>query len=814
MNAFFRNSVALTINLSNMKKHFWLLLFFGICFQVNAQILKKDNLKTYEGFFDFYYEDNTDKIYLKVKRLNQDFLYVNSLASGVGSNDIGLDRGQLGNNRVVYFEKAGNKLLLIQPNLKYRANTSNQLEKKSIEQAFAKSVLFGFKILSQENGEYIIDMTPFLMQDAHHVANRLKSRKEGTYKIDASKSALALERTKAFPNNVEFEALLTFKGQPTGRNLRSVTPTASLVTVVQHHSFVKLPDGNYKPRAFDTRSGAISMSYMDYATPIQESITKRFVIRHRLEKKNPKLRRSEAKEPIIYYLDPGTPEPVRSALLDGARWWNQAFDAIGFKDAFQVKILPDNADPMDCRYNVIQWVHRSTRGWSYGGSVVDPRTGEIIKGHVSLGSLRIRQDFMIAQALMNQPFADRDDNYQPMLDMALARIRQLSAHEVGHTIGFAHNFAASTNNRASVMDYPHPQIELKNDEIDFSEAYATGIGDWDKVTVAYSYSEFDRRTNETKALNAILKKAQDDGLRFITDSDARAAGGAHALAHLWDNGATAAEELNNVLALRAQAISNFSEDNIRSYEPYSVLEDVFVPLYFYHRYQVEAATKVIGGLDYNYATKGDEQAITKPVAVALQRETLEVILKTLEPETLAIPKDKLGLFPPRAFGYGRSRESFKGQTGVTFDPLSAANTASDMTLKYLLHPQRANRLVLQKSLDDGQLSLDDVVSVLTQNFSTMNDDAYLQEIQHLVNVNILKYLMNLAINTESYFHTKAIANKRLLELSQKFVSKDAMSIQYGMMIKAYFKHPEQFQIEMSPKIPDGSPIGSSVCKYN
>ena len=814
MNTFFRNSVALAINSHNMKKHFWLLLFFGICFQMNAQILKKENLRTYKGFFDFYYEDNTDKIFLKVKRLNQDFLYVNSLASGVGSNDIGLDRGQLGNDRVVYFEKAGNKLLLIQPNLKYRANTSNQLEKKSIEQAFAKSVLFGFKILSQENGEYIIDMTPFLMQDAHQVANRLKSRKEGSYKIDTSKSALALERTKAFPNNVEFEALLTFKGQPTGRNLRSVTPTASLVTVVQHHSFVKLPDSNYKPRVFDTRSGAISMSYMDYATPIQESLTKRFVIRHRLEKKNPKLRRSEAKEPIIYYLDPGTPEPVRSALLDGARWWNQAFEAIGFKDAFQVKMLPDNADPMDCRYNVIQWVHRSTRGWSYGGSVVDPRTGEIIKGHVSLGSLRIRQDFMIAQALMNQPFARRDDNYQPMLDMALARIRQLSAHEVGHTIGFAHNFAASTNNRASVMDYPHPQIQLKNDEIDFSESYATGIGDWDKVTVAYSYSEFDKRTDEAKALNTILKKAQDDGLRFITDSDARAAGGAHALAHLWDNGATAAEELNHVLALRAQAISNFSEDNIRSYEPYSVLEDVFVPLYFYHRYQVEAATKVIGGLDYNYATKGDEQTTTKPVAIALQRETLEAILKTLEPETLAIPKDKLGLFPPRAFGYGRSRESFKGKTGVAFDPLSAANTASDMTLKYLLHPQRANRLVLQKTLNDNQLSLDDLVSSLIQNFNKTHEDGYLQEIQHQVNVNVLKYLMNLAVNKESYFQTKAIANKTLLELSQKFLSKDAMSIQYGIMIKEYFEHPEQFKIEMSPKIPDGSPIGSEVCNYN
>ncbi len=444
-----------------MKKIYVLLGFIFISFQFQAQILDNKELKTYDGYFDFYYEESTDKIYLKVEKLNNEFLYVNSLASGIGSNDIGLDRGQLGSERVVYFEKAGNKLLLIQPNLKYRANTDNTLEKKSIEQAFAKSVLFGFKIVSNKGGYYIIDFTPFLMQDAHGVANRLKRKKEGTYKLDTSKSALSLERTKAFPKNVEFEALLTFKGEPTGKNLRSVAPTASLVSLVQHHSFIKLPDNKYTPRVFDTRSGAISMSYMDYAAPIEEDITKRFIIRHRLEKKNPKSKMSEAKEPIIYYLDPGTPEPVRSALLEGGRWWNEAYEAIGFKDAFQVKILPKDADPMDCRYNVIQWVHRSTRGWSYGASVVDPRTGEIIKGHVSLGSLRIRQDFLIAQALMNKPFAERDDNYQPMLDMALARIRQLSAHEVGHTIGFAHNFAASTNNRASVMDYPHPQVTIK-----------------------------------------------------------------------------------------------------------------------------------------------------------------------------------------------------------------------------------------------------------------------------------------------------------------------------------------------------------------
>ncbi len=797
-----------------MKKLQLLSLIFFFGFLASAQVLDKKDLTTYEGFFDFYYEASTDKIYLKVKELNQEFLYVNSLASGVGSNDIGLDRGQLGNERVVYFQKAGNKLLLIQPNLKYRANTDNELEKRSIEQAFAKSVLFGFKILSSEDETYVVDLTPFLMQDAHGVSNRLKGQKEGNYSIDASKSALALERTKAFPKNVEFEAMLTFKGQPTGRNLRSVTPTSSLVTVIQHHSFVELPDDNYKPRVFDPRSGAISMSYMDYATPIQESITKRFVIRHRLEKKDPSLKQSEAKEPIIYYLDPGTPEPVRSALLDGARWWNEAYEAIGFKDAFQVKMLPGDADPMDCRYNVIQWVHRSTRGWSYGGSVVDPRTGEIIKGHVSLGSLRIRQDFMIAQALMNQPFADRDDNYQPMLEMALARIRQLSAHEVGHTIGFAHNFAASTNDRASVMDYPHPKITVKNGEVDFSEAYDVGIGEWDKVTVAYSYSEFDTSTDEKAALNAILKNAQDSGLRFITDSDARASGGAHPLAHLWDNGKTASEELENVLNVRAVAMNNFSEDNIKSYEPYSVLEDVFVPLYFYHRYQVEAATKVVGGLDYNYAVKGDEQMTTEPIKAKTQKATLSAILKTLSAENLAIPKDKLGLFPPRAFGYYRSRESFKGKTGVAFDPLSAANTASDMTLRFLLHPQRANRLVLQKGLDDKQLSLKEVIdSLLKASLYKEEKDSYLSEIQHQINVNVLKYLMNLATNSESYFQTKGIANKTLLEVSQKFMKKDAASIQYGIMIKEFFEHPEKYRIESSPKIPDGSPIGSNVCNY-
>ena len=801
-----------------MKKYNLYFLLVLITTPLFSQVLKDKKVETYKGFFNFYYEEKQDKIYLEVDKINQEFLYVNSLASGIGSNDIGLDRGQLGRTRLVKFIKTGNKLLLVQPNQNFRAITDNVPEKRSIEQAFATSVLFGFKIEETLDGKYIIDFTPFLMEDTHGVAQRLKIQNEGTYKVDLSKSALSLERTKAFPKNVEFEALLTFDGEAKGRNIRSVAPTASLVSVIQHHSFIELPDDGYKTRDFDPRSGAISISYMDYATPIEEPIVKRFAIRHRLEKKNPELSMSEAKEPIIYYLDPGTPEPVRSALLEGASWWNQAYEAIGFKDAFQVKMLPEDADPMDCRYNVIQWVHRSTRGWSYGASVVDPRTGEIIKGHVSLGSLRVRQDFIIAQALMYKPFSNSDTNNEPMLKMALARMRQLGAHEVGHTLGFAHNFAASSINDASVMDYPHPKITLDNVRISLEDAYTDGIGIWDKITVAYSYSDFDKDTEEKAALNDILKRAQDTGLRFISDSDARAPGGAHAFAHLWDNGESASEELERVLKVRAQAISNFSKDNIRTDEPFSVLEDVFVPLYFFHRYQTEATSKLIGGMDYNYAVKGDGQMIVEALDAKIQKDALKALMSSISAENLAIPKEKLELFPPRAFGYGRSRESFSGKIGVAFDALSAAATASDMALEFILNPQRANRLVQQKSLDKNQLGLEDVFDELIKNsFGKSHKDAYVDEVQHTINVNVLKYIMNLAVSDASYFQVQAKANDAINQINGTLYDKKQIekpyAAQYGRMIKELREHPEKFKIEPAPRIPDGSPIGMDQCGY-
>ncbi len=790
----------------------WPVLLLFCSTAITGQYAEKSkDFQKFRGFFDFQYDVKTDKVYLEVDELEKNFLYVYSLSSGIGSNDIGLDRGQLGNEQVVYFEKAGNKLLLVQPNLKFRALTENALERKSIEQAFAKSVLFGFTIVDETDGKYTIDISDFLVQDVHGVSQRLKKAKQGTYALDKDKSAMAMERTKAFPKNSEFDVTLTFKGDADGDWIRSVAPNPDLVTVAQHHSFIELPNDDYEKRTFDPRSGSYPFSYYDYATPVQEPLVKRFITRHRLEKKDSAAETSEAVEPIVYYLDNGTPEPVRTALLEGGKWWNQAFEAIGYTNAFQLKMLPDEADPMDVRYNVIQWVHRSTRGWSYGSSVTDPRTGEIIKGHVSLGSLRIRQDFLIAQALMDKPFAERDDNYQPMLELALARIRQLSAHEIGHTLGFAHNFAASTNARASVMDYPHPQFSLKNGKIDFSEAYATGIGPWDKVTVAYSYTDFPEETDEQQALNAILNQAHKDGLRYITDQDARPEGGAHAFAHLWDNGQSASAELEEVLKIREVAIQNFSIDNIRTGEPNSVLEDVFAPLYFFHRYQTEATAKVIGGLEYNYAVKGDGQSTVETVDKRTQNKALESILRTLDAQAIAIPEEKLSLFPPRAFGYPRTRESLKGKTGVSFDALSAPETAADLTLGLLLHPERTSRLIQQKALDRNNLGLAEVLDALSDNtIKKEQKEDYISEVQNNINFRVLFHLMNLAASKDVHPQVNAIAHEKIRNLiTDENLKMPTNPIQAEMerRINDFYEHPEQFEVIPASQIPDGSPIG-------
>ena len=781
---------------------------------INTSLL--DNTELYTGFFNFNYHSQKDQLFLSVDKLDQEFLYVNSLSQGIGSNDIGLDRGQLGNKRIVYFTKTGNKLFLVQPNLKYRSTSDNPQEKRSIKEAFAKSVLYSFPIEERINGSYIINLTPFLLEDAHGVSKRLKQRRQGTFKIDKDRSAVYLDRTKAFPLNIEFDMLLTFTGSDPGNLLRSVTPTPNAITVNQHHSFVALPDSDYETRKFDPRSGVNAFSFYDYSSPVNESTEKQYIYRHRLEKKDPSAEISEAIEPIIYYLDNGTPEPVRSALIEGGGWWNQAFESIGYKDAFQVKILPDDADPLDVRYNVIQWVHRSTRGWSYGSSVSDPRTGEIIKGHVSLGSLRIRQDFMIALGLTEAPFDPTNNKENAALELALARIRQLSAHEIGHTLGFAHNFAASAKSRTSVMDYPHPYLTLENDKINYSKAYETGIGSWDKVSVGYAYSDFPDDIDESKELNLLLENSLKEGHLFISDSDARPIGGAHPKAHLWDNGSSATDELNALMQIRSKALNQLSLNHIKDGAPYSDLEDLFVPMYLLHRYQVEAVVKMIGGVDYNYAIKGPIPFSVEVVSPTQQRNALLEYLNALNPKALKIPSHLNKLLHPRSFSNPRTRENFLSQTGVTFDYLGIASSLGDALIGMLLHPERANRLVMQFGFDKNQLSLKETLNILINNhFKKTLRNTHENQLNEIVKGSILKHLMHLGQNSLASSITKATVYEQLEALDRWLAGQSEANFSnfYRMEIQNYFDNPSGFNLISSKRLPDGSPIGSFSCDY-
>ena len=773
------------------------------------------------GFFPCYWDGREGKLWLEIDRFDAEFLYVESLAAGIGSNDIGLDRGQLGGSHVVRFTRVGPRVLLEESNLRYRAVSENPEERAVLDQSFAQSVLWGFRVEAEENGRVLVDATPFLLHDAHGVVETLAKQKQGTYKLDESRCGLYLPATRSFPKNTEFEATLTFTGKPEGEWIRSVAPTPDAVTVREHQSFVELPDNGYRPRVFDPRGGYYAVSYADYATPIQEGLVKRFIPRHRLRKKDPAAAVSEPVEPIVYYVDRGAPEPIKSALIEGASWWNQAFTAAGYKDAFQVRELPPDADPMDVRYNVIQWVHRSTRGWSYGASVVDPRTGEIIQGRVTLGSLRVRQDFLIAQGLL-QPYEHGTEPDPRLLQMALARLRQLAAHEVGHTLGLQHNFAGSADARSSVMDYPPPYVAIGGDgSIDLSQAYAVGIGEWDKRTVLYGYQDFASGDEEKAGLAAILKENLARGFHYITDEDARPPGGAHPLAHLWDSGTSAADELNRLVKVRALALSRFGENNIPPGAPMSTLENVLAPVYLLHRYQAEAAVKLIGGVDYAYAARGDGQPANEPLPTETQRAALAAVAQTWQPAFLTLPDKIIASIPPVPPGYERDREMFDPHTGLVFDPLAAAESWVDTALDLLFNPQRLSRIVEQNARGKSTLSLPEVFDAVLRT-GQVNDQqsAYEKELARMVEKQGLQHLFTVAASTEAQQQVSALALWKIRafqrEVSARPAADDAQKAQQTYLlfeIERFLHSPKDYPPAKPARIPDGSPIGCGEADF-
>ena len=822
-----------------MRKHLALAVLVLSAF-ASAQTIstKTAGMKRIDGYLPLDWDAKAGKLYLEIPHFDADghspdILYTHSLPYGTGSNDLGLDRGQISRGQLVRFERTGPKVLLVEPNQRFRSTSSDPNEVLAVRQSFPESILYGFKVEAEDpSGAVLVDATEFFLRDAHDVIGTLTRTQQGTYKLDATRSTIALDATKAFPKNTEIESILTFitDGPARGEFVRDVTPDPHALTVREHQSFVELPGTGFTPRRFDPRAGYFPTSYRDYNAPVSETLDQQFIIRHRLVKRDPSCKTNcEPVAPIQYYVDSGAAEPIRSALLEGARWWDQAFQAAGWaKGTFKVDILPSGADPMDIRYNMIQWVHRYTRGWSYGAAVVDPRTGEIIKGNVTLGSLRSRQDYLIDQSLLSpyldgKPLPPAGD---PMLAMVLQRTRQLAAHETGHTLGLAHNFAASSfphkpEESVSVMDYPHPWITLdKNGVPNLSESYAVNIGIWDKVAINYGYREFDaagRPKEDPAALDAILEASQKTGLIFITDEDSRPFGSAHPHSHLWDNGTNPADELDRVLTVRSTALGRFGENAIEKGTPMAQLEDTLVPLYLFHRYQTEATIKEIGGLDYRYNLRGDNQPNPEIVSAAEQKKALAVVLKTLSPETLTLPESLLKILPPRPPGLERTRESFPSETGLTFDPIATAESAADLTLIVLLDPARASRLVQYHMRVPDAPSLRGLLEAVSKATAERPEGGHTisSEVERAVEFRALEAMLSLAVNPAASSQARAIARSHINDVLKQWstaapLTDTAEAIHRAALIdriNEFERDPAKFVPAKPIDAPPGMPIG-------
>lgn len=785
------------------------------------------------GFFNLYWDEGAGKLYWEIDKLDAEFMYQVSMASGLGSNPVGIDRGQLGGTHVLVAQKTGPRVLLLEPNYRFRARSSDADEVEAVRDAFAPSVHWGFDVIAQTGTSVLVDATAFFLRDARGVVQQIAARGQGSFQLDQSRSALYPQRIKSFPGNTEVEAVLTFTSNAPGPLVAGVAATGEAVTLRVHHSFVRLPGDGYRPRFADPRIGVNGPDVMDFAQPVDQDVMLHYASRFRLKKKNPGAARSEAVAPIVFYVDPGIPEPVRGAIIEGTSWWNQAFEAAGYINAFRAEVLPANADPDDIRYNMIHWNHRRTRGYSYGYSATDPRTGEIIRGNVNLGSLRLRQDYLHGQGMV-APFESAGDGAGEMADapgieylaelaengdalqMALARVRQLAAHEVGHTLGFPHNYLASAYNRESVMDYPAPLVQITpQGGLDLSNAYTRRIGEYDKLAITWLYQDFPASINESQALRAIADSGVRRGLLYMGHPNNNFIGAGHQYASVWDNGSNLVDQLLEEIKIRQIGLNRFGPQVIRPGEPMSKLEFVLLPLYMHHRFQLRAAAQSLGGANYANAIRGDAQTPYTIVPGAEQRRALEAMLSTLTVDFLALPARIIQMIPPPADRHEEG-EGFGRRTEQLFDPLSAAEASAALTIGEILHPQRMARLVTFGSLGDYP-TLDDVVDRLLAATwdAPAATDKYRTQVLRAVQRVTIDEMMVQASRSENSAEVRAVLTHRLNTLANRLeaqATRTPHEMSSAADIRRWEKRPERTIPGPALKLPPGDPIGGGAMK--